>query len=292
MFREKFILQVLILLIIFISAGCEDEQINWQTESTPEMLVVEGSLTNELKHHKVILTKTADYFLNEKTPRVSGARVRVISSADTISYREDPEKSGIYLTEDAVAGQTGRTYTLDIRLQDPIHGQTHYQASEAMIRGMVLDTIHAAMYENPLYVEQSPMDSMILYLSAYGEEPKDIRNYYAVDLFRNGESIRDTIDEVDIYSDTEELEGRYVNHFFFFESFEPGDTVALELSTVSKSFRNYLEGIKEIANQSGNPFNLSGPPANARGNIQGDHAMGYFRVSHVTRAQTIVQREQ
>ncbi|MBS3806223.1 MAG: DUF4249 domain-containing protein [Bacteroidales bacterium] len=277
--------------MLFLSAGCEDEQIKWETNTAPGMLVVEGSLTNELKQHEVLLSRSADYFINKKTPAVSGANVRVISGPDTLLYREDPDREGLYLSENPVAGQPGRTYTLDIRLQDPINGQKHYQAREDMIRGMVLDTIHAAMYENPLYAEQSPMDSMILYLSAYGEEPKDIRNYYAVNLYRNGKSVRDTIDELDILSDTEELEGRFVNHFFFFESFTPGDTIGLELSTVSKSYRNYVEGIKEIANQSGNPFNLSGPPANAQGNIQGDNALGYFRVSHLTRAQTIVQEE-
>jgi len=273
-------------LVLLMATGCEDEQIPWETEDAPSQLVVEGLLTNEFKKHRIILSRTADYFSNEKTPRVSGARVSVSTGRDTIPFTEHDDQPGVYVSP-KTAGQVGQTYTLDIHLNQPLNQKTHYQASETMIRGLVLDTLEAFIYENPLYVEESPMDSLLLYLTLFGPEPKEIDNYYAVRLFRNGQAVHDTIDEVEIYSDTEELEGDYVNNLFFFSDFLPGDTLDIEVSTVSKNFRRYMNGLQNIVDQSGNPFDLSGPPANATGNIEG--GLGYFRVSFVTRARTVVK---
>ena len=65
----------------------------------------------------------------------------------------------------------------------------------------------------------------------------------------------------------------------FFEDVNPEDSVGLEISTVTEEYNQFVTGISNIANQSGNPFDMSGPPANAVGNIQGGDAVGYFRVS-------------
>lgn len=288
--RMFLVTAILLAWLAALTSGCEDEQIEWETEEVPQMLVVEGTLTSEYQRHQVRLTTSADYFSNQSTPKVSGASVKLISNLDTLAYEESPNQQGLYLSSKPFAGQPGQSYTLDIRLQEPINQQTHYQARETMIPGMVLDTIEAVLYENPLYVENSPMDSLLLYITAYGEEPKDIQNYYMVNLYRNQQALMDTIDEVEIYSDQEELEGRRVNHLFFFEDFQPGDTVGLKLHTISKGYRKYLDGLENIVNQSGNPFDLSGPPANAIGNIEGAQALGYFRVSQVTHARTIVKK--
>ena len=283
-----------LIIPFLLILGCEDEQIRWKTEHVDRMLVVEGSLTNEKKVHRIRLSTSADYFDNKETPRVSGAQVTVTSQLDTFRFEELPDQEGVYTTTSEVAGKTGQTYRLDIHLPEPIRGQTHYHASETMIKGIDLDAIEAYLYENPIYVEESPMDSLILYVTAYGEEPSGIRNYYAVNLFRNNKALKDTIDEVDIYSDTEELEGDYINYLFFFEHFQPGDTVGLELATVSKAYRKYVTGLKNIVNQSGNPFDMSGPPANAIGNMEGGESLGFFRVSYVSKARSVVQdrREQ
>jgi len=277
------------LLLIFIWTGCEDEQIEWETEDVAPMLVVEGSLSSEKKVHRLVLSTTADYFNNQPTPRVTGAEVVVTGASDTIRYSEEPDEKGLYTTVHPVAGKPGENYRLDIHLEDPIRQHTHYYASEKMTRGLKLDTINAILYENPFYAEESPVDSLILFLTAYGKEPKDIRNYYTLKLIRNNKALHDTIDEVEIYSDTEELEGEYIHHFFFLENFLPGDSVELKISTVSKAYRKYLTGLQNIVNQSGNPFDLSGPPANAIGNIKGGEALGFFKVSDVSRAATIVE---
>ena len=286
---KKYILTAILILITLIIISCADEEIAWEVEETTEMLVVEGSFTSEKKKQRITLSKTADYFLNERTPRLSGAEVSVTDGSNTYNFEELEEKKGVYESVRKVAGRAGHTYTLNIHLQEPVNNKTHYQASEQMIEGMDLESMEALLYRNPFYQEEFSTDSLVLFVALYGHDPGNIDNLYMVDLYRNGELLQDTVDEKEIFSDSEQLDNDgYIHNFTFFEGFQPGDTVAVRISTVSKSYQQFIEGILNIANQSGNPFDLSGPPANAIGNIEGGEALGYFRVSYVSWAQSIV----
>ena len=286
---KKYILPAILILITLIIISCADEEIAWEVEETTEMLVVEGSFTSEKKKQRITLSKTADYFLNERTPRLSGAEVSVTDGSNTYNFEELEEKKGVYESVRKVAGRAGHTYTLNIHLQEPVNNKTHYQASEQMIEGMDLESMEALLYRNPFYQEEFSTDSLVLFVALYGHDPGNIDNLYMVDLYRNGKLLQDTVDEKEIFSDSEQLDNDgYIHNFTFFEGFQPGDTVAVRISTVSKSYQQFIEGILNIANQSGNPFDLSGPPANAIGNIEGGEALGYFRVSYVSWAQSIV----
>ncbi|MCF8335806.1 MAG: DUF4249 domain-containing protein [Bacteroidales bacterium] len=281
------------LLLFFVMGigSCEDEEISWNVGNAPAMLVVEGSFTSEMKQHRITLSKTADYFINKQTPRVTGAEVSITDGITTFEFEEKPGEQGVYESRQEVSGRAGHSYTLNIYLDEPINNETHYQARETMIKGIDLESMEAFLYENPFYEGGLPMDSVFLLTYIYGPEPKATDNFYMVNLYRNGKLLRDTIDEREIYSDKEQLDGEYVNSLFFSESFRPGDTASVKISTVSKSYQQFVESIQNIANQSGNPFDLSGPPANAIGNIEGGEAMGYFRVSYVSRARAVVEDE-
>jgi len=289
---KKYILPAILIVFTLIIISCADEEIAWEVEETTEMLVVEGTFTSEKKKHRITLSKTADYFLNERTPRLSGAEVTVTDGSNTYQFEELEEKKGVYESVRKVAGRAGHTYTLNIHLQEPVNNKTHYQATEQMIEGMDLESMEALLYRNPFYQEEFPTDSLLLFVALYGHDPGNIDNLYMVDLYRNGELLQDTVDEKEIFSDSEQLDNDgYIHNFTFFEVFQPGDTAAVKISTVSKSYQQFIEGILNIANQSGNPFDLSGPPANAIGNIEGGEALGYFRVSYVSWAQSIVVDE-
>lgn len=132
------------------------------------------------------------------------------------------------------------------------------------------------------------MDSLMLVTTLYGDEPQDIRNYYMVKLHEYSEKKEDTITNIAIYPDDQEFEGDYVNSLYFYEAYNPGDTLQIEISTVSKQYYDFVDGVKKLATQDQDQFfDMSGPPANAEGNIQGAEALGYFRVSKVSKATTI-----
>lgn len=284
----KYIYLILLIISLIATISCEEE-IEWEVEEMPEMLVVEGSFTNEYKKHQVQLTKSAGYFSNKQTPRVSGAEVTISDGMNTISLEENPVGSGIYETVDSVAGEAGKTYTLDIQLNEPINNTAHYFASGELIQGLDIDSMIASIYENPIYMPEFDDDSLILFLAVLGFEPPDIKNYYELNLYKNDTMLNDTIDETYIVEDTEEMEGEYVNSFFFFEQFQIGDTVRFEIVSVEKLYRDFVIGVQNIANQSADPFDMSGPPANAIGNIQGAEAIGYFKVAYVSMGEAIVK---
>ena len=289
---KKYILPGFLIAFALGIISCADEEIAWEVEESPSLLVVEGSFTSEKKKHQIILSKTADYFIKHRTPRISGAEVTVTDGSKTYKFDELEEKNGVYESIRQVAGRAGHTYTLNIHLQNPINKKTHYQANEKMIKGIDLESMEALLFRNPFYEEGFPTDSLILYTTFYGHEPENIDNLYMVDLYKNGELLQDTVDEKEIYSDSEQLNnGAYINDLIFIEDFEPGDTAAIKISTVTKSYQQFIDGILNIANQSGNPFDLSGPPANTIGNIEGGEALGYFRVSYVSREEAIVLDE-
>ena len=285
----KYFTLIKLIVLVLVLTSCEEE-IPWDTQDVEDVLVVEGAFTNEYKHHRLVLTKTADYFSDRKTPAVTGADVYLTSGNDTVTYLENQDTLGVYETENKVSGVVGNNYKLHIHLQRPIRGETYYYASEEMINGISLNNFNASVYRNPLYQEGSnmDMDSLMLVTTLYGDEPQDIRNYYMVKLNEYFEKKEDTITNVAIYPDDQEFEGDYVNSLYFYEAYNPGDTIQIEISTVSKQYYDFVDGVKKLATQDQDQFfDMSGPPANAEGNIQGAEALGYFRVSKVTKATTI-----
>jgi hypothetical protein len=278
---------ILCIIIPVIVVCCADEEISWDVEEAPEMLVVEGRITNEIKTHTIMLSKTANYFSNEKTPVVSNATVSISSGATYITYQETPPGTGIYETVNEVGGTPGNTYTVDINLKEEISGLSHYSATSEMQPGLVLDSIEAFIYENPFYTEEGVTDSLLIVIVAYGFEPKEINNIYQLNLYKNNQLINDTIDETYLIRDSEEFEGSYVNTFYFFEEFKENDTVGFEVLSVDEGYMQFITGVNNLANQSVDPFDLSGPPANAIGNIEHGKGIGYFLASQVSRVSTL-----
>ena len=120
----------------------------------------------------------------------------------------------------------------------------------------------------------------------YGGDPPQYDNVYQFNLFKNGELLQDTIDEVSITPDDQGFDGQFANTLYFFQQYEENEDVALEIFSVSPEYRDFVTGVQNIANMSADPFNMTGPPANAVGNIQGGPAIGFFKVAYVSRGET------
>ena len=255
----------------------------------PVMLVVEGSFTNEFKKHQLKLSLSADYFYNKPTPKVSGAEVTISDGTNVLELIENPVGSGVYETADSVAGEPGRTYTLDINLNEPVNNTMHYYANGNLIQGIDIDSMVAYIYENPIYFGDIDVDSLLLIVVSFGQDPPATRNYYQLNLYDNHVLINDTIDEVLVTDDKEGIEGQFVNTFLFFEQFDEGDTVRLEIISVEKDYMEFVNTTQKLANQSFDPFEMSGPPANATSNIEGSEAIGFFKVGYVSEGTTVAR---
>ncbi len=288
---KKIFLPLSVFLLFLGLYSCEEE-ITWEEEVLPEMLVVEGGLTNEMKIHEIQLTKSAPYFSNVKTPAVTGAIVSMTGNNSTIEFVENPEQPGIYETTVETSGIAGVEYTLNIELAGALNGTTRYKSTGTLIRGIELDTMEALLFENPFYFPGFGDDSLVTVCIAYGKEPAEIENFYQINLFHNNILQNDTIDEVSLTTDKEGMNGENVHTMYFFEQFNEDDTLQLEIISVEESYRNYVIGLQNIVNQSYDPFDMSGPPANALGNITGENgeeAIGFFKLAYVTKAETLVK---
>jgi hypothetical protein len=256
------------------------------------MLVVEGSFTNEYKKQQVRLSVSADYFYNNATPGVSEANVTISDGSTVYELVENPAGSGIYETIDSIAGEPGKTYTLDIHLKEVINNTTHYHASGEMLQGIEIDSLVAIIFENPVYMEGFDMDSMLIYTIAIGQDPSEINNYYQLNLYDNGVLINDSIDEVYVTDDKEGINGEYMHPFFFFQQFDEGDTVQLEIISVEREYFDFVNTTQQLADLSFDPFDMSGPPANSTGNIKGAEAIGFFKVAFVSIGTAIAQPDE
>lgn len=277
-------------LIVLLLCCCEpQEEIRWDVNEIPARLVVEGSITDELKIHTVILKKSADYFSNNAAEVVSNAVVNITDGHNVYYLEENPKDLGIYRTTEEIKGDTGKLYTLNIDINEPLNNETHYSARSFLNRTIRIDSMISVIYDSPFLFDNA--DTVIIVNNIFGYEPEPAGDYYTLSLYRNGTLLNDTIDEyLTFYDRNSGINGKSFFPFAFLENFIEGDTVEIEIRSISKAYFDFIEGVKMISRGT-DPFGFSGPPANPVGNIEGGNALGFFIASAVTRVRTQVIKQ-
>ena len=108
--KKNILIKSLLLLFIVCNLSCTEPYV-LQSDVYQNLLVVEATLTNELKHHEVKLTRTSR--LNESQPEIeTGAFVRIIGD-DGSSYAFE-EIDNLYKSENEFQAQPGILYKLVI----------------------------------------------------------------------------------------------------------------------------------------------------------------------------------
>ena len=277
---------VLIVLLIIVVCCEPTKEISWKTDNIPVRLVVDGLITDELKKHTVTLTKTDDYFSNKEAEVVSNAIITISDGNNIFNLEENPLGSGIYKTIDEVKGEVGKTYTLDIQLDNPLNDETHFTTSSVLNQSIRADSMVSFLYDNPFTYDEN--DTIILVIGIFGHEPEPEGNYYNIKYYRNGDLLNDTIDESSITNDQEYgIDGVDFMTFYINENFIVDDTVKLEIQSISEEYYNFIRGVQKIS-EGADPFGFSGPPANPVGNIEGGGALGFFVASSVTSISSLV----
>lgn len=277
-------------LILFIAgialmASCT-EKIHIDLGKNTERLVVEGIITNDTMAHTVKLTKTSDYYYDQPAPVVSGAIVTVNDGYTTDTLKENMAGSGIYQTRSNYYGTAGRTYTLNIVLQEAIDGHKDYTASCEMKQVPVADSVQMEYKEN----YYGNMDFWVI--KTYFQEPEG-SNYYLFQFKKNGILQTDTINEYAI-SDDRFFNSTYLDGVGIFwlgqdkdldpyYPVQPGDTITLITAGITEDYYHF---ISDVMRETGLQTPLfSGPPANVEGNIS-NNAIGFFAA--YTKAETTV----
>jgi len=274
----KNLYRILLIIIIGLKAVSCTERIEIRLEEGNVRLVVEGSVTTDTTVHRVILSKSTSYYYSQKAPVVSGASVFIRGGGFDVQLHESAP--GVYETDSTFYGIPGEAYTLDIQLDTAVGGFKDYSATSLMSGKVSLDSLQLLFH--PEWSEEGFWE-----VKCYFQDPPSA-DYYRFLVYRNGKLMSDTIDKW-LISDDRFFNGIYVEgaSVAFLdqgsdnEKLENGDTVTLELNTITRPYARFIfDAQAELMGS--NPL-FSGPPANILGNIS-NGAIGFFSAHTVSRA--------
>lgn len=288
----KYIHTVLFLFVVPFMISCEEieQPIDWKTENIPQKVVVEGSVVGDTIQQKVMLSLSGDYFANQPSTKISKATVWVDDGEDSCNFIESDTIPGTYFSEIAFTGRQNTTYTLHVDLPEPVSNTTQITAVSAMPPKLSIDTMIAVLYENPFMINEE--DSLFLIVVLKETTLPDITYYLMVKLYRNGEPVFETISDTYLIDDEHAVkdEDRVTYLAFEEEDFVEGDTVGIEIYSITESFYRFVEGVHYIS-EPPDPFGFSGVRADAIGNINNGKELGFFYTAFISRSSAVVERE-
>ncbi|MDR2556193.1 MAG: DUF4249 domain-containing protein [Bacteroidales bacterium] len=289
-------INIALLACLFISSCTE--RININLNNIPPCLVVDGSITPDTVAHRLLLTRTTDYYNPDLSNLgIAGATVYVIEnggdssgSERVIPYHE--VGNGLYTSDSNFFGTEGKTYTLHISNVDVDQdGETEeYTASEMMPYVFARFDSVSAVYGPglPPLFDGRPGPGWNILL--YGQDPPETREYYGFMLTINDTSFDAHLLEMFLMSD-DIIQGAYIPgmplYFFSDDGRRPlkqGDIIKMEGVSITQKFSTYITMLQNIG---GIPL-FGGPPSNVKGNISGN-ALGYFSVYSNRKASTVLQ---
>lgn len=268
-----------IFLVIFILASCT-ERIEIELDSTYERLVVEGHITTDTTTHWVRLTHSKDYYSGDPVTGVQGAEVILHYENESLELTENSSRPGYYETPSDFYGSFETVYSLEIHLKEKIGEVSDYTADCQLRPVGTIDSIQVEYYED--------WNGYVVKIFAWEPPSTD---WYIFQVLKNGVLLTDTIDEF-WTSDDRFFNGNYTNGIEVgylsaddpAEKPEPGDTITLKMSGITKDYYNFIIQLQDQTSEYRNPL-FSGPPANVLTNIE--NATGFFAAYSTTYSSTI-----
>ncbi|MBN1182781.1 MAG: DUF4249 family protein [Bacteroidales bacterium] len=290
---KNFLFHIGLILLLLIMSRCDEvqQQIDWETKNVSQMLVVEGSVVSDTTYQCVKLSLSDDYFANKPSEKVLNASVTVDDGTNTFTFVPSDTAPGSYYSEFPFAGVAGKNYSLDIHLQQPVNEIYDFTAQSLMPYVYDIDTIIAVLYDNPIFFGGEDEDSTILFVIMNGITVPEVSYCYLINLYKNGISIYES------YVDGSILEDSYVDLdedrsmlLTYTERFDEGDTLGIEVYSITKAFYDFLYALKQIS-QPADLFGFSGTKGDAIGNINGGKQLGFFYTASISRVTTYVIKE-
>ncbi len=127
---------IIVFLMAIMLTGCT-EQYLLQTSNFEQALVVEATITNELKHQQIKITRT--FRFEEDGPQVTNGADVYISSSDGTEY-EFEQNEGVYLSVSPFQAEAGKNYTLHILTSD---GKSYVSTAESLTTVSNLEDVTA-----------------------------------------------------------------------------------------------------------------------------------------------------
>ncbi len=263
---------IIYIAAILLVAGCTEKIPLDLNDEGFDRLVVDGLITDRMEAHTVNLTKTTSYFENQAAPRATGATVTI--SDGTTTHVLSETAPGVYQTSPNVQGEIGKTYTLTINYEGE-----EYRATSLLDTVPHIDSV-ATEWHDPGFGDEPHYD-----LFMWVNELAGVGNYYMFKTYRNGESLSDTLFTRTFVTD-EFVDGNYIaNWQFDYIDAEVGDSIDVEIYSISKEMYDVFLAIMLETEWSGGLFDA--PPANVPSNVS-NGALGVFGAAAVDDYQTVV----
>ncbi|MDR0814917.1 MAG: DUF4249 domain-containing protein [Bacteroidales bacterium] len=252
-------------LLILLAASCT-ERIDVSTDTDPPHLVIYGYINTDTVRHHIRITRSAGYFTTHSPEGISHADVTISTDDQIIHLHENDTIPGLYQTAPNVYGRTGKTYTLNAKLDFDGDGvQEHYQASSYLTEINDIDSIA---------LQPSPVFRRAVELLLYAQDTQD-ENYYSIFVSVNDSILNSRISGFYVMDDVF-FNGTYMNGvacYYLNPKTEDGelklikgDKVTMNINAITKEYADFISQAKsEIGGT--NPI-FGGPPANVETNIR------------------------
>jgi hypothetical protein len=271
LYGRKWLPFLFAFIAIIAVSSCEEIMNVSLDKNSEKTLVVEGTITTDTMEHSVILSYTGDYLNYTDKDMATGAEVTISDGSN--SYLLHETIPGVYVTNPDVYGETGKTYTLHIKMPD----NKEYEASDYLKSCTVIDSFTQS--KNYDYFGMGYGYDVML----FANEPEPVGDAYIFQLYLDNVPYYDTINEVP-FVDDEFVNGGYIYNMALCRIRESDISdsvqVKLEILSVSHSYYKFLYALHLETDWKGSPWD--GPPANLPTNVS-NGGLGYFRASDVHR---------
>jgi hypothetical protein len=283
MLSSKTVIMKKILYLIIAASlltACEEPMNVKFTEEGTKKLVVEGSITTDTMSHMVMLSWSADFFSSDPRQMVGNADIRITDGAKSFNLTE--ATPGVYLTEPDVYGEAGKSYTIEIKLEDG----REYTATDNLYPLPVVDLVMAD--DTSLYMGPDKGDVSGYAILYFGREKPEPGDFYLWNLYIN-DTIFNKYYWNSTFTDDKFVNGSYIHDFmvYFIEKSDlKKDTneIVLETLSISKNYYNFLLDSNQETVWRGSPWDA--PPANISTNIV--NGIGFFKASAVKRNRLVI----
>lgn len=137
--KKKSTTRILLFLLLCLLISSCTEQYALQTNTFENALVIEATITNELKKQQIKITRT--YRLEEEDPTIeTGATVTVTDNEDNKYIFE--LKDSVYVSQTEFQAVPGRKYRLDITTDE---GKSYYSTSQTLTTVNEIQSVDATV---------------------------------------------------------------------------------------------------------------------------------------------------
>lgn len=245
----------ILLTTAFIVFSCEEKiDIKLKDQGEPKV-VVDGFITTSPGPHYIRISRTVPFFSANKFDPVEGAFVTLIED-ETTSEVLTEVAPGVY--ETSMQGKVDSYYELSVETS----GET-YVGNDILPLGATIDSLSYFFREEDQFNDEG------YDIKLYAQEPAG-EQFYRIVMYRNGKKLGGY--DNFLVTDDKFVDGNYINGLEFEQTFEKGDTIIVQMLTITKKVFEFYRSLEYQKNSGGG---FSPPPANLTSTISNE-GFGYF----------------